>query len=121
MLKILFGVFIILHGFVHLLYFGHSARYFELQPGFNLAGWCLAAIQDSRTKYSEEYRRYFDDYFRTHADYRRCRFSFAPRMVSWSHHHWRGHFQRILLSLMERPLSTNGGPGLGGDIDQSGH
>lgn len=33
MLKILFGVFIILHGLVHLLYFGQSARYFELQPG----------------------------------------------------------------------------------------
>ena len=28
-----FGVFCVLHGVVHLLYFGQSARYFELQPG----------------------------------------------------------------------------------------
>jgi hypothetical protein len=33
MLKIIFGVFIALHGLVHMLYFGQSARYFELQPG----------------------------------------------------------------------------------------
>lgn len=33
MLKSLFGVFIILHGLVHLLYFGQSRRYFELQEG----------------------------------------------------------------------------------------
>ena len=33
MTRILFGVFIVLHGLVHLLYFGQSARYFELQPG----------------------------------------------------------------------------------------
>lgn len=33
MIKILFGIFIVLHGIVHLLYFGQSARYFELQPG----------------------------------------------------------------------------------------
>jgi hypothetical protein len=32
MLRIIFGVFIVLHGLVHLLYFGQSARYFELQP-----------------------------------------------------------------------------------------
>jgi hypothetical protein len=31
--RILFGVFLVLHGLVHLLYFGQSARYFELQPG----------------------------------------------------------------------------------------
>ncbi len=29
----IFGVFIILHGLIHLLYFGQSARYFELKPG----------------------------------------------------------------------------------------
>jgi hypothetical protein len=29
----LFGVFIILHGLVHLLYFGQSQRLFELRPG----------------------------------------------------------------------------------------
>lgn len=33
MLSILFGIFFVLHGLVHLLYFGQSARYFELQPG----------------------------------------------------------------------------------------
>lgn len=33
MLRILFGIFFVLHGLVHLLYFGQSARYFELQPG----------------------------------------------------------------------------------------
>jgi uncharacterized membrane protein YkvI len=32
-IRILFGVFMILHGLVHLLYFGQSAGYFELQPG----------------------------------------------------------------------------------------
>ena len=33
MIKVLFGVFMILHGLVHGLYFGHSARLYELQPG----------------------------------------------------------------------------------------
>jgi hypothetical protein len=33
MLKLIFGVFVILHGLVHLLYFGQAQRYFELQPG----------------------------------------------------------------------------------------
>jgi len=33
MISILFTVFLILHGLVHMLYFGQSARYFELQPG----------------------------------------------------------------------------------------
>jgi hypothetical protein len=33
MIRILFGVFLVLHGLVHMLYFGQSARYFELQPG----------------------------------------------------------------------------------------
>lgn len=33
MLRIIFGIFVVLHGLVHLLYFGQSARYFELQPG----------------------------------------------------------------------------------------
>jgi hypothetical protein len=32
MVKIIFGIFVILHGLVHLLYFGHGLRYFEL-PG----------------------------------------------------------------------------------------
>lgn len=33
MLSILFGIFFVLHGIVHILYFGQSVRYFELQPG----------------------------------------------------------------------------------------
>jgi hypothetical protein len=33
MLTILFGLFLVLHGLVHLLYFGQSRKLFELQPG----------------------------------------------------------------------------------------
>jgi hypothetical protein len=33
MARILFGIFVLLHGLVHLLYFGHSRRLFELNPG----------------------------------------------------------------------------------------
>ncbi len=33
MTRFLIGIFIVLHGLVHLLYFGQSARLFELQPG----------------------------------------------------------------------------------------
>lgn len=32
-MRFVLGVFIVLHGLVHLLYFGQSARYFELKPG----------------------------------------------------------------------------------------
>jgi hypothetical protein len=32
-MRFVFGIFIVLHGLVHLLYFGHGARYFELKPG----------------------------------------------------------------------------------------
>jgi len=32
-MRFIFGGFIVLHGLVHLLYFGQSARYFELKPG----------------------------------------------------------------------------------------
>ncbi len=32
-MRLIFGAFIVLHGLVHLLYVGHSARYFELKPG----------------------------------------------------------------------------------------
>lgn len=35
MIGILVGVFIVLHGLVHLLYFGQSTRFFELQPGMD--------------------------------------------------------------------------------------
>jgi hypothetical protein len=33
MLRFIFGAFIVLHGLVHLLYFGQSRRFFELRPG----------------------------------------------------------------------------------------
>jgi hypothetical protein len=33
MLRLIVGAFIVLHGLVHLLYFGQSQRLFELQPG----------------------------------------------------------------------------------------
>ena len=33
MLRIIFGVFMVLHGLVHLLYYGQSRRLFELQRG----------------------------------------------------------------------------------------
>ncbi|MGD8597783.1 MAG: hypothetical protein PVJ26_12230 [Anaerolineae bacterium] len=33
MLRFVVGIFIVLHGLVHLLYFGQSRRLFELQPG----------------------------------------------------------------------------------------
>ncbi len=33
MFRILFGVFVVLHGLVHLLYLGQSQRFFEMQPG----------------------------------------------------------------------------------------
>ena len=32
--KIIFGIFIIMHGLVHLFYFGQSTRLFELSPEF---------------------------------------------------------------------------------------
>jgi hypothetical protein len=33
MLRLIMGIFIVLHGLVHLLYFGQGRRLFELQPG----------------------------------------------------------------------------------------
>ena len=32
MMRIILGVFLVLHGLVHLLYMGQSQRFFELQP-----------------------------------------------------------------------------------------
>lgn len=32
LLKLIVGVFIVLHGLVHLLYFGHARRLFQLEP-----------------------------------------------------------------------------------------
>ena len=46
MIRIIFGIFLVLHGFVHLLYFGQSARYFELQPGMTWpdSAWAFSKI-----------------------------------------------------------------------------
>ena len=46
MIGILFGVFFVLHGLVHLLYFGQSARYFELQPGMTWpdGAWAFSGL-----------------------------------------------------------------------------
>jgi hypothetical protein len=33
MINIIAGIFLVLHGLVHILYFGQSARFFELAPG----------------------------------------------------------------------------------------
>ena len=46
MLNIVIGVFIILHGLVHMLYFGQSQKYFELQPGMTWpdGSWALSGF-----------------------------------------------------------------------------
>ena len=46
MISILFAVFLILHGLVHMLYFGQSARFFELQPGMAWpdGSWALSRL-----------------------------------------------------------------------------
>jgi hypothetical protein len=51
-MTIVFGVFCVLHGVVHLLYFGQSARYFELQPGMVWpdGAWAFAMLSDESTR-----------------------------------------------------------------------
>ena len=46
MIRIGLGLFLVLHGLVHLLYFGQSARYFELQPGMIWpdGSWALVKV-----------------------------------------------------------------------------
>lgn len=46
MLRIVFGLFIVLHGLVHLLYLGQSRRIFELQPGMDWpdGSWAFSAV-----------------------------------------------------------------------------
>jgi hypothetical protein len=41
MMNIFAGIFFVLHAFVHLLYAGQSARWFELRPGL---AWLLARL-----------------------------------------------------------------------------
>jgi hypothetical protein len=46
MLRFILGVFIVLHGLVHLLYFGQSRRLFELRPGMTWpdGSWAFAKL-----------------------------------------------------------------------------
>ena len=50
-MSIILGVFFILHGLVHLLYFGQSARLFELQPGMVWpdGSWTFARLFGNET------------------------------------------------------------------------
>lgn len=45
-IRFIFGAFIVLHSLVHLLYFGQSARFFELQPGmvWPNGSWALSKL-----------------------------------------------------------------------------
>lgn len=50
---IIFSVFLVLHGLIHLLYFAQSARIFELKPGmiWPAGSWALSRVLgDSRTR-----------------------------------------------------------------------
>lgn len=51
MSTIITGIFFILHGLVHLLYFGHSQKYFELRPGMTwpAGSWAFAKIPGDET------------------------------------------------------------------------
>jgi hypothetical protein len=43
-MTVAFGIFVVLHGLVHLLYFGHSSGRFQLKPGMTWPGgaWALS-------------------------------------------------------------------------------
>ena len=50
---VLFGVFVLLHGLVHLIYAGHSARLWQLKPGLDWpdGSWALATrLGDKSTR-----------------------------------------------------------------------
>jgi len=46
LIKTIFGIFLVLHGLVHLLYLGQSARFFELQPGMTwpAGSWAFSKL-----------------------------------------------------------------------------
>ncbi len=53
MIQVVGGVFLVLHGLVHLLYFGQSARFFALQPGMTWpdGSWAFSRLLgDSGTR-----------------------------------------------------------------------
>jgi hypothetical protein len=51
MVRIIFGILVVLHGLVHLLYFGQSRRSFELQPGMLWpdGSWAFSKILGDET------------------------------------------------------------------------
>ncbi len=51
MLPFIFGLFVVLHGLVHLLYFGQSARRFELRPGMVWpdGSWVFSRLLEDKT------------------------------------------------------------------------
>jgi hypothetical protein len=50
-LQFIFGVFIVLHGLIHLLYSGQSARRFELRPGMTWpdGSWAFSKLLGDKT------------------------------------------------------------------------
>lgn len=50
-MKIVFGIFFILHGLVHLLYAGQSQRFFELQQGMTWpdGSWAFSKLMGNET------------------------------------------------------------------------
>jgi hypothetical protein len=53
MIKVISGVFLVLHSLVHVLYFGHSARLFEMKPGMTWpdGSWAFSKLLgDSGTR-----------------------------------------------------------------------
>jgi len=51
LIRIVFGIFLILHGLVHMFYFGHSLRLFELRPGLAWpdGSWAFARLVGDET------------------------------------------------------------------------
>jgi hypothetical protein len=53
MATVVFGIVLVLHGLVHLLYFGQSQRFFELQPGMTWpdGSWAFSRLlSDAATR-----------------------------------------------------------------------
>ena len=50
-MKFIFVIFIVLHGLVHLLYFGQSRKYFELKPGmlWPAGSWVFSRLLGNET------------------------------------------------------------------------
>ncbi len=51
MIQVVSGIFLVLHGLVHLLYFGQSARLFALQPGMTWpdGSWAFSRLLGDNT------------------------------------------------------------------------